>query len=137
MYKIFYFVYKITTTFYSVFNKITTENCFLSSIHWCTPNIIRSLEVATYYIYKTNREGSTRSIINASVDPRYQPECRARRAARRLISGVDASVDGRPRTTIEVGCVFIIPSSILIDLFAIITLPKSTRRAPGRHIKNK
>ena len=50
---------------------------------------------------------------------------------------IDASVDDRPRTASEVGCVFIIPSSILIDLFAIITLPKSTRRAPGHHIKNK
>ena len=67
----------------------------------------------------------------------YQPECRARRAARRLILvWPQASIQGPSRPS-EVGCVFIIPSSILIDLFAIITLPKSTRRAPGRHIKNK
>ena len=63
----------------------------------------------------------------------YQPECRARRAARRLILvWPRASIHGPSRPS-EVGCVFIIPSSILIYLFAIITLPKSTRRAPGRH----
>ena len=33
-----------------------------------------------------------------------------------------ARVDTRPRTTSEVDCVFIIPSSIQINLFAIITL---------------
>ena len=39
----------------------------------------------------------------------YQPECRARRAARRLILGWPRASIQRPSTPSEVGCVFIIP----------------------------
>ena len=43
------------------------------------------------------------------------------------------SVDDRPRTSVEVCLVSIIPSSILIDSIAIFSMSESGRTAPVRH----
>ena len=87
--------------------------------------------------YKINIQNQPRiayeAVYRSEWPAQYQPECRARRAARRLILGWPRASIHRPSTLSKVGCVFIIPSSIQIDLLAIFTMSESTRRTPGRH----
>ena len=66
-----------------------------------------------YAVYIQNQPGMEYKAKYRRERPaQYQPECRACRAARRLILGWPRAWIFVPSTTSEVGLVFIIPSSI-------------------------
>ena len=83
---------------------------------------IKQTQTHTYIYIQNQTRMSYKAVYRHEQPAQYQPECRAHRAARRLILGWLRASIHQPSMTSEVGCVFIIPSSIQIDLFAIITL---------------